>query len=176
MRSLVTSDPARAAQTIDALAQHLRATLPRMRAQTGQSQSTLSEQFDLCASYLELMKVRLGDRLQVELRLPAELRDLPFPPLLLISLVEHAIKHGAEPKAGTTHVSLVARLEGGRLEVCVEDDGAGLTLGMGEGTGLANIRAQLLTRFGNDAQLELLGRPHGGVSARLVTPLEPVAT
>ena len=176
VRSLVTSDPARAAQTIDALAQHLRATLPRMRAQTGQSQSTLGEQFDICASYLELMKVRLGDRLQVELRLPAELRDLPFPPLLLISLVENAIKHGAEPKAGTTHVSLVARLEGGRLEVCVEDDGAGLTLGMGEGTGLANIRAQLLTRFGNDAQLELLGRPHGGVSARLVTPLEPVAT
>ncbi|HEX6397369.1 MAG TPA: histidine kinase [Steroidobacteraceae bacterium] len=173
VRSLVTSDPQRAAQTIDALAQHLRATLPKIRAQTGLSQSTLGEQFDICASYLELMKVRLGERLQAELRLPPELRELPFPPLLLISLVENAIKHGAEPKPGVTRVTLVARVENDRLEVTVEDDGAGLTLGMGEGTGLANIRAQLLTRFGTAAQLELLERAYGGVIARLVTPLEP---
>jgi len=173
VRSLVTSDPQRAAQTIDALAQHLRATLPRMRAGTGSSQSTLGEQFDICASYLELMKVRLGERLQVELRLPPDLRDLAFPPLLLISLVENAIKHGAEPKPGVTRVTLLARVDDGRLEVTVEDDGAGLQMGVGEGTGLANIRAQLLTRFGGAAQLELLGRAHGGVIARLITPLEP---
>jgi len=173
VRSLVTSDPQRAAQTIDALAQHLRATLPRIRAQTGLSQSTLGEQFEICASYLELMKVRLGERLQVELRLPPELRELPFPPLLLISLVENAIKHGAERKPGVTRVTLVARVEDGRLEVTVEDDGAGLALGMGEGTGLANLRAQLVTRFGAAARLELLERAHGGVIARLVTPLEP---
>jgi hypothetical protein len=173
VRSLVTTDPQRAAQTIDALAQHLRATLPKIRAQTGLPQSTLGEQFDICASYLELMKVRLGERLQVELRLPADLRDLPFPPLLLISLVENAIKHGAEPKPGTTQITLVARAEPGKLEVTVEDDGAGLKMGLGEGTGLANIRAQLQTRFGAAAQLELLERAYGGVIARLITPLEP---
>lgn len=146
-----------------------------MRAETGISQSTLGEQFDICASYLELMKVRLGERLQVELRLPAELRDLPFPPLLLISLVENAIKHGAEPKPGITRVALMARVENGQLEVTVEDDGAGLKMGMGEGTGLANIRAQLQTRFGAAAQLELLERGFGGVIARIITPLEPRA-
>jgi len=172
VRSLVASDPQRAAQTIDALAQHLRATLPKIRAETGLSQSTLGEQFDICASYLALMKVRLGERLQYELRLPPELRELPFPPLLLISLVENAIKHGAEPKPGVTHVVLGARIEGGRLEVVVEDDGAGLKVGLGEGTGLANIRAQLLTRFGTAAQLELQERAFGGVIARLVVPLE----
>jgi histidine kinase len=173
VRSLVTTDPQRAAQTIDALAQHLRATLPRIRAQTGLSQSTLGEQFDICASYLELMKVRLGERLQYELRLPDNLRELPFPPLLLISLVENAIKHGAEPKPGVTRVVLVARAEAGRLEVVVEDDGAGLKVGLGEGTGLANIRAQLRTRFGAAAQLELQERAFGGVIARLLVPLEP---
>jgi hypothetical protein len=173
VRSLVASDPQRAAQTIDALAQHLRATLPKIRAQTGVSQSTLGEQFDICASYLDLMKVRLGERLQVALRLPTDLRDLPFPPLLLISLVENAIKHGAEAKPGVTRVTLVAGIRDGNLEVTVEDDGAGLTLGVGEGTGLANIRAQLLTRFGTAAQLELLARAQGGVIARLITPLEP---
>src|SRR6185369_16336813 len=122
-------------------------------------QSTLGEQFAICASYLELMKVRIGERLRVEISLPEELRDVPFPPLLLISLVENAIKHGVEPKPGVTRVLLSARTiehtAGKRLEVQVEDDGAGLTLGMGEGTGLANIRAQLLTRFASAASLEL---------------------
>jgi signal transduction histidine kinase len=176
VRSLVASDPQRAAQTIDALARHLRATLPKIRAETGVSQSTLGEQFDICASYLELMKVRLGDRLQFELRLPPELRELAFPPLLLISLVENAIKHGAEPKPGVTRVVLIARITGVMLEVLVEDDGAGLKLGMGEGTGLANIRAQLLTRFGAFATLDLQERADGGVLARLALPVEPRAS
>lgn len=176
VRSLVSSDPQRAAQTIDALAQHLRATLPKLRAETGIPRSTLSEQIAICTSYLELMKVRLGGRLQTEIRLPDELRDVAFPPLLLISLVENAIKHGVEPKPGVTRVLLIARtIQDGdqeKLEVLVEDDGAGLKLGTGEGTGLANIQAQLLTRFGSAASLELNERAGGGVLARLVLPLE----
>ena len=176
VRSLVTSDPPRAAQTIDALAEYLRATLPKLRAETGVPQSTLGEQFAICASYLALMKVRLGDRLQVDIRLPSELRDAAFPPLLLISLVENAIKHGVEPKPGVTRVTLAARaLEEParpRLEVRVEDDGAGLKLGMGEGTGLANIRAQLLMRFGAEASFELAERAFAGVLTRIIVPLE----
>ena len=119
MRSLVTSDPQRAAQTIDALANHLRATLPKLRAASGVPQSTLGEQFAICASYLDLMKVRLGERLRVEISLPRELQDAAFPPLLLISLVENAIKHGIEPKPGATYVRLAARViaEPRRLEV-----------------------------------------------------------
>lgn len=177
VRSLVATDPQRAAQTIDALAQLLRATLPKLRAGTGTSQSTLGEQFAICASYLELMKIRLGERLRVELRLPQELRDVPFPPLLLISLVENAIKHGAEPNPKVTQVTLAARaIAAGNLrslEVSVEDDGAGLSMGLGEGTGLANIRAQLLTRFGSSASFELSQRAFGGVLTRLIVPLEP---
>ena len=176
VRSLVASDPARAAQTIEALTKYLRATLPRLRAETGTPQSTLAEQFAICSSYLELMQVRLGGRLVIDLHLPADLADVPFPPLLLISLVENAIKHGVEPKPGATHVRLAARTltlgDQPQLEVSVEDDGAGLKLGMGEGTGLANIRAQLLTRFGMAATLELQQRGFGGVLARLVVPLE----
>jgi len=175
VRSLVTSDPQRASQTIDALARHLRETLPKLRAETGVVQSTLGEQFAICASYLELMKVRIGERLHVEISLPEDLRDVPFPPLLLISLVENAIKHGVEPKPGVTRVVLSARALEGTLEVQVEDDGAGLKLGMGEGTGLANIRAQLLTRFASTASLELAERSSGGVLARLVLPLQRAA-
>ena len=122
------------------------------------------------------MKIRLGERLRVELDLPADLRDVPFPPLLLISLVENAIKHGAEPKPGVTHVTLAARAStkaiSNNSKCSVEDDGAGLTMGMGEGTGLANIRAQLLTRFGSEASFELSQRASGGVLTRVVVPLE----
>ena len=176
VRSLVSSDPQRAARTIDALALHLRATLPKLRAETGTPRSTLGEQFAICASYLDLMKCRLGDRLQVVLDLPDELRDAPFPPLLLISLVENAIKHGAEPKPGTTCVTLEARVDArdpSRIEVRVEDDGVGLRMGMGEGTGLANIRAQLSARFGPHASVELSEREQGGTRARLSVPMEP---
>jgi hypothetical protein len=176
VRSLVTTDPQRAARTIDALAQHLRTTLPKIRAETGVAQSTLGEQFAICSSYLALMKERVGERLRVGISLPAELSELPFPPLLLISLVENAIKHGVEPKPGLTHVWLAAGITGERdaqqLEVRVEDDGAGLRLGMGEGTGLTNIRAQLRTRYDSAAALELFERNGGGVIARLIVPLE----
>jgi hypothetical protein len=175
VRSLVNTDPRRASQTIDALAEYLRTTMPKFREDTGVAPSTLGEQFAICESYLELMKVRLGDRLRVEVRLPPELREAPFPPLLLISLVENAITHGVEPKPGTTRVSLGARLvdiEGlEKLEVVVDDDGAGLKLGMGEGTGLANVRAQLRTRFASAARLEVTDKSTGGVSARVLVPL-----
>jgi hypothetical protein len=179
VRSLVSSDPQRAAETIDALALHLRATLPKLRAETGTTRSTLGEQFAICASYLDLMRCRLGDRLRVTSTLPDELRNASFPPLLLISLVENAIKHGAEPKPGPTHITLSARVIGQdppRIEVLVEDDGAGLRMGMGEGTGLANIREQLSTRFGSNATVELSQREEGGARARLIVPLEMPGT
>jgi signal transduction histidine kinase len=171
VRSLVATDPGRAAQTIDALARHLRATLPKFRAETGVATSTLAEQFAICASYLELMRLRIGERLTVALDLPPELGDAPFPPLLLISLVENAVKHGVEPRPGPVEVTLRARaLDADRLEVVVEDSGAGLARGMGTGTGLENVRAQLLTRFGAAASFELAGRESGGVRARIVVP------
>jgi hypothetical protein len=176
LRSLIGTDPQRASQTIDALAQYLRATLPKLRAETGVTSSTLGEQFAICSSYLDLMKIRLGERLRVEIHLPAELREARFPPLLLISLVENAITHGVEPKRGAARVVLAARpmAENGldKVEVRVEDDGVGLKIGMGEGTGLANVRAQLRTRFGAAATLELAARAYGGVLARMVLPLE----
>jgi hypothetical protein len=177
VRSLVATDPQRAARTIDALAQHLRTTLPKIRAETGVAESTLGEQFAICSSYLVLMKERVGERLRVDITLPPELSDLPFPPLLLISLVENAIKHGVEPKPGVTHVWLTARITGERdatrLEVTVEDDGAGLKVGMGQGTGLTNIRAQLRTRYDSAASLEQFERDGGGVTARLIVPRKP---
>jgi signal transduction histidine kinase len=173
VRSLVRSDPDRAVLTIDSLADYLRTTLPKFRAESGTLSSTLGEQIDRCASYLTLMNVRMDGRIKVVVDAPPEVRDLPFPPLVLISLVENAVRHGLEPKAGRGGICIRARLEGDVIQVAVEDDGAGLSLEGGDsgGVGLSNVRSQLQNRFGAKASLEISSRPGGGVSAMIRTPV-----
>jgi hypothetical protein len=175
VRSLVQQDPPRAEATIDALVDHLRATMPKMRGGTGEVSPTLSDQVEVCASYLALMQVRMGERLQYRVDIPAELRALSFPPLILISLVENAIKHGVEPKPGGGMVWIRAELagwgEGQRLSVSVEDDGLGLRPGLSDGVGLSNVRAQLAARFGDRASLTLVGQQGGGVCATVRVPV-----
>jgi signal transduction histidine kinase len=174
VRSLVRSEPERAVQTIDALADYLRSTLPKFRAEHGTVSSTLGEQIDRCTSYLTLMNVRMDGRMKVEVDAPPEVRDLPFPPLVLISLVENAVRHGLEPKAGRGRISIRARRQADVLEVSVEDDGAGLSLESSNvgGVGLSNVRAQLQSRFGAGASLEIAGRPEGGVKATIRTSVQ----
>jgi hypothetical protein len=174
VRSLVRQDPTRAEATVDALVDHLRATLPKFRAGSGEVSPTLADQIEICASYLAVMKVRMGERLEYDIDVPAELRRLAFPPLILISLVENAIKHGVEPKTGGGHVwisaEIVQRGAGPAVAVNVEDDGLGLRPGLSEGVGLSNVRAQLETRYGERARLTLTSREGGGVTATVCVP------
>jgi two-component sensor histidine kinase len=174
VRSLVRQDPARAEATVDALVDHLRATLPKFRARSGEVSPTLADQIEICASYLAVMKVRMEERLQYDIDVPAELSTLAFPPLILISLVENAIKHGIEPKTGGGHIWISARFvyrgSGPQIAVSVEDDGLGLRPGLSDGVGLSNVRAQLATRFGERAKLTLSSREGGGVIATVCVP------
>lgn len=170
VRSLIASEPARAAQTIDALADYLRAALPRLREDRVED-ATLERQLDLCLGYLDLMRVRMAGRLSVRVEAEASVRALPFPPLILLTLVENAVTHGVEPKPGSGEIVLRAQVDGDTLTVTVEDDGAGLTPGITPGLGLANVRAQLQSLFGDRAGLEVASRPEGGVSARIRVPI-----
>ncbi len=169
VRSLVATDPQRAAATIDALADYLRATLPSFR-DDGRTQTTLGHQIDLCRRYLELMNVRMADRLGIVIAVDADVRALPFPSLILISLVENAVKHGIEPKPGQGNIRIHADVHDGQLTVAVEDDGAGLVPGPSDGLGLANIRAQLRNMFGETASLRIGGREGGGTCAVIEMP------
>jgi hypothetical protein len=170
LRSLISADPQRAVATIDALVSHLRATLPQIRQSDLHAQSTLGQQLEICGSYLEVMRVRMGARLTYEISAPESLRELPFPPLMLLSLVENAIKHAVEPTPGAHKIAVQARREGRELEVAVIDDGPGLKEGVGSGVGLANARAQLALRFGPAASLELTNRSPKGLIATLRIP------
>ena len=169
IRPLIRQDANRAEAAIDAFSNHLRATIPQMREQS--VVSTLGQQIDICESYLTLMQVRMGSRLWVEIQVPAEMRALEFPPLILLSLVENAIKHGIEPKPGAGQIEVQAAVTGSTLQVSVADDGAGLKDGLNSGLGLSNIREQLKVRFAERAALSIAARPEGGTLAEVAIPL-----
>lgn len=175
VRALVRQDPAQAEATLDALVDFLRATIPKLREDRG-LHATLGQQLDLCSSYLALMQVRMGGRLTYDVRADEALRAAPFPPSLLITLVENAIKHGIEPRPGPGRIDIDAVRDGDALRVQVRDDGAGLQPGLSTGVGLANVREQLAARYGARAAFVLSPAAEGrGVCAEIRVPLGSAA-
>lgn len=174
VHSLIRQDPERAEATVEALVDHLRATMPKLRAEMGSARSTLQDQLDVCESYLKVMQIRMLPRLRYTIDVPDSLRAHPFPSYMLISLVENAIKHGIEPNPSGGNIVVTASVESRhdarQLAVCVTDDGAGLQPGTGKGVGLENIRAQLAALFGSDAALTVRARQLSGVEATIRVP------
>lgn len=168
VRSLVKADPARAEAIVDRLVDYLRATIPRLRGH--EAASDLGGQVDLCESYLLLMKART-ERLDYRIDIPGELRGVPVLPLLIMTLVENAVKHGIEPKRGPGRVSLRARRADDALVIEVIDDGVGLSEGLsGGGMGLQNVRERLRLRYGSQASLSLAGNSGSGATATVRLP------
>jgi sensor histidine kinase YesM len=168
VRTLYRRQPASGAEAIDSLMVYLRAALPQVR----RGASTLGDEFDLVQAYLQLFRVRMGSRLRFALDLPPALRELPFPPMVLVTLAENAIRHGLAPSDLGGTVRIAARLDGAQIEVGVTDDGVGFGAASagGNGVGLVNIRRQLVARYGDSARLTLEPDTSGGVCARVTLP------
>lgn len=147
--SLIDSDPARAKHMAESFIRFLRASL----AATRRGGTTLADEFALVGAFLEVLKVRMGDRLAVRVDLPAELADLEIPPMLVQPVVENAIRHGLEPKVEGGTLELRARREGSRLTLEVADSGVGFAQATGGGVGLSNIRERLRLAYGEAARL-----------------------
>jgi hypothetical protein len=171
IRSLIQQDGKRAEQMLDALVEHLRATIPKLRAEQGNWQSTLGQQLEVCDSYLQLMKLRMGERFEYSIQAINELRNLPFPPLMLISLVENAVKHGLELKPGMGRLQINAECDGKVLKVSVIDNGAGLKSVFTSGVGLSNIREQLKLRYADRGKLDIASNADGGVTTTIELPI-----
>jgi signal transduction histidine kinase len=175
-RYLARHQPPRAVEMLEHLIAYLHSALPDMRSQT----STLGREFELAGHYLALMAIRFGDRLQYRLDCPSDLAAVPMPPLLLMTLVENAVRHGVEPKPGTVRIAVTAAREHGVLTIIVADDGAGIgDTTLGSGVGLRNLRQRLQALYGTRAGF-VLRRGDGGVTEAVLTlpaaaAMEPAA-
>lgn len=177
IRALLREDIHQAEVAMDALVQHLRAVLPTMREKA--STSTLSAQLAICSSYLQLMAIRLDNRFTWRINVTDSLMEAEIPPLMLLTLVENAIKHGIEPVAGAGEIRIEAsrfsRPAGAFIEVRVFDTGTGVPTASGLGLGLQNLQDQLALRYGDLASISLRRQPGGGTRASLILPLTGTA-
>jgi len=159
VQQLVESGSPRAAPVFRSLIDYLRAALPQLQHQT----ATLADEERLVRAYLELMLMRMPDRLAFAIAIEPALRTLRFPPMALLTLVENAIRHGIDPACDGGRIEVGARSgAGGEVHLWVADTGAGLTEGGSTGTGLRNLQDRLEAFFGPGAGVTLSGQaPHG---------------
>ncbi|AWG45911.1 MULTISPECIES: sensor histidine kinase [unclassified Massilia] len=144
----------RAAELTSNLIDFLRSSMRDMRSE----QVSLATEFGLVESYLKVMQVRLGERLRFSLQLPRALEQVQLPSMILLTLVENAIKHGIEPALRGGEVKVSAEVLGDALRVRVQDSGVGMsTLFAAEngGAGLDNVRRRLRLLHGDAAGLRL---------------------
>lgn len=168
VRRLYRTRPQAGSETIVSLMQYLHAALPQLRTQS----TSLAGELELVRAYLDLLKVRMGPRLTFTIEAEPTSGELEFPPMLLVTLVENAIKHGLDPVGGGT-VGVTAALERGMLRVAVLDDGAGFGAAAsgGTGVGLINVRRQLAARYNGQARMTLQARAPHGTIATIAIPI-----
>ena len=164
---LTRSDPARADEMLGYLITYLRTSVPRAE----DSLATLGEELERAQAYLQILKIRMGDRLNLNIQVPDALKPVPMPTMMLQTLVENAIKHGLEPVPGGGSIWIFARIVGTDVSVTVADDGRGFnTESSGTGIGLKNVRERLRLAYGDSASFAIVANFPKGVAATITVP------
>ena len=173
---LIETDPPRASTMQKNLIALLRASMPTMR-ENHPAAHNLGREMAVIKPYLEILKVRMEDRLQTEINVPDGLLSADFPSMMIQSLVENAIKHGLEPKAEGGTLSVKAEIVHGKLAVTVADTGLGFgkAATAGTGIGLNNIRERLQLLYGNKAQMTITENSPSGTVVTLAVPYQAQA-
>ena len=185
---LIETDPARASQMQKNLIALLRASMPTMREAGGGGASggaaggsnglrDLGRELAVIRPYLEILKVRMEERLATEIDVPEGLQSAEFPPMMVQTLVENAIKHGLEPKPEGGRLLVRAQIVHGKLQVIVADTGLGFgkAATAGTGVGLANIRERLQLLYGAKASLTVAENSPSGTLVTITVPYKTVA-
>ena len=175
VQALTEVDPPAANQMVGHLIQYLRASLPKMRENT----STVGQELELVRAYLNILQMRMGGRLEFSIAVPDDLLAKSFPPMMLPSLVENAIKHGLEPvrEGGRIDVRVerIVTPQGDRITIEVKDTGKGLVADStqpGGGVGLSNLRERLAAIYGHNARFTIESNTPRGVVATIDIPTE----
>jgi hypothetical protein len=175
---LIETDPPRASQMQKNLIALLRASMPTMREAGGMQGGLrdLGRELAVIRPYLEILKVRMEERLTTEIDVPEGLLSAEFPPMMIQTLVENAIKHGLEPKAEGGHLRVKAEVLHGKLAVSVADTGLGFgkAATAGTGVGLANIRERLQLLYGAKASVAVTENQPSGTVVTITVPYRPV--
>jgi LytS/YehU family sensor histidine kinase len=170
VRELVDSGSSQASQVLNSLIAYLRAAVPSLN----DTSSMLRQELDLVRAYLELMHMRMPDRLQYTIKVDDAALQIKCPPMTLLTLVENAVRHGIDPSEEGGQIEVTVKIHDGRCIALVMDTGIGLGQGnqssKGLGTGLSNLRERLQLIFSGDAQLNLAALSPHGFSAELNFP------
>jgi hypothetical protein len=169
VQALVETGSSQAPTVLRSLIAYLRAAVPRIN----EPATTLGQELQLVQAYLELMHMRMPDRLQFAMHVDDATRSLRCPPMTLLTLVENAVRHGIDPGEEGGRIDISVQKLGDRCLVRVSDTGVGLrpTSG-GLGTGLTTLRERLQLVFGDDAQLRLSEQKPQGVCAEVEFPAQ----
>lgn len=165
---LIPVDPARAVEAAELVADLLRTTLEQQRDEVA-----LGDEWRFVSRYLEMERIRFGDRLVVRADMPDALLDEPVPVFALQTLVENAVQHGAAPRVAPTEIVVTAAGSASTLTLSVRNSGDGKpapATGAGTGTGLPRLRERLAVLYGSAARLECRPAGDGGYEATLVLP------
>jgi two-component system LytT family sensor kinase len=173
---LIQTAPPRALQTLLRLTSLLRGVLRSEGEFT-----TLGRELDIIEAYLDIERARFEQRLRVSIDVPARLRHIRLPPLVLQPLVENAVKHGVAQRAAGGEVAILARIESDpagarRLTVLIEDTGAGVSTealqrGREQGVGLRNVERRLQGQYGTAASLSIDSAPGRGTHVEVRIPI-----
>ena len=184
---LIETDPPRASTMQKNLIALLRASMPTMREASGKTDGKddgkggpgvrdLGRELAVIRPYLEILKVRMEERLTTEIAVPDGLLSAEFPPMMVQTLVENAIKHGLEPKAEGGHLRVAAEIVHGKLQMTVSDTGLGFgkAATAGTGVGLANIRERLQMLYGPKASLTVSQNQPSGTLVTVTVPYKSI--
>src|SRR2546423_6637626 len=155
VQALVDAGSPQASSVLRSLVAYLRAAVPTLN----EPAATIERELQLVRPYLELMQMRMPDRLQYAMNVDSSVLQVRCPPTTLLTLVENAVRHGIDPSEEGGRIDIdIARI-GGQCIVRVTDTGVGLhESAKGLGTGLTALRERLQLIFGDAAQLRLMSR------------------
>jgi LytS/YehU family sensor histidine kinase len=174
VQSLIAREPQLASSMLERFIAYLRQSLSASRELNG----SLGQEIDLVTHYLELLKIRMGKRLEYSIEIANELRAVKFAPMLLQPIVENAIKHGLEPKVEGGRVSINVRRTQASLHIVVSDNGLGFSHDLADGSslnsphagvGLSNLRERLQLLYGPDSKI-LIQEANPGTQVLVVIP------
>lgn len=169
VRRLFDEDRTRAEQMLDDLIAYLRAAMPRMR----DTSSTVKQEVELARAYLDILKVRLGDRLSVVIAVPEDIGDARLPPMLLLPLIDQAIGDVAETASSGDGLRIAIDTKRGKICLTLTG-GTRAFSGPAARDAMSGLRERLSTLYGADARLDIRPRSDRSTEAVVEIPHETV--